>query len=323
MLFSDMEGSTALLGRLGDGYREALEGQRRILRAAWAAHGGVEMGTEGDSFYVVFETAPAAVEAAVEAQRELAAYPWPQGEQVKVRMGVHTGSPAVHDGGYVGMDVHRAARIAASAHGGQVVVSAATADLAGPALPDGVRLRELGQHRLKDLAVPERLVQVEIDGLSVDFPPLRSLGTVSSLPRPPTPLIGRDGEMRELVALLSTGEVRLVTLTGPGGSGKTRLAVGVADLVSGRFPDGVYFVDLAAVTDSDVMWTTIAEALGLPPEGRISACVLPACRPSHGTAGAGQPGADQRGESRRRGAADRGDASRGDRYLAQTAASPG
>ena len=269
MLFSDMEGSTALLGRLGDVYREALEGQRRILRAAWDAHGGVEMGTEGDSFYVVFETAPAAVAAAVEAQRELAAYPWPQGEQVKVRMGVHTGSPAVHDGGYVGMDVHRAARIAASAHGGQVVVSAATADLAGPALPDGVRLRELGQHRLKDLAVPERLVQVEIDGLSVDFPPVRSLGTVSSLPRPPTPLIGRDGEMRELVALLSTGEVRLVTLTGPGGSGKTRLAVGVADLVSGRFPDGVYFVDLAAVTDSDVMWTTIAEALGLPPEGRI------------------------------------------------------
>jgi predicted ATPase/class 3 adenylate cyclase len=269
LLFSDMEGSTALLARLGEAYREALAGQRRILRAAWTAHGGVEMGTEGDSFFVVFETAPAAVAAAVEAQRALAAYRWPQGEQVKVRMGVHTGSPALHDGGYVGMDVHRGARIAAAAHGGQVVVSAATADLVGPALPAGVRLREMGQHRLKDLAVPERLVQLEIDGLPVDFPPLRTLGAVSSLPRLPTQLIGRDGEIRELVALLSTGEVRLVTLTGPGGSGKTRLAIGVADRLAGGFPGGVYFVDLAAVTDGDVMWTTIAESLGLPPEGRI------------------------------------------------------
>jgi predicted ATPase/class 3 adenylate cyclase len=268
LLFSDIEGSTALLARLGDAYRDALDAQRRILRAAWADHGGVEMGTEGDSFFVAFETAPSAVAAAVQAQRELAAFEWPGGEHVKVRIGVHTGSPTVHDGGYVGMDVHRAARIAGAAHGGQVVVSAATAGLADGDLPAGVRLLDLGAHQLKDIASAEHLFQLAVDGLPADFPALRSLGAASSLPRPATPLVGRDGELAELAALLRTPDVRLVTLTGPGGSGKTRLAIGVAKRLTDMFPDGVFFVPLAAVTTADMMWTTIARVLGVPPEGR-------------------------------------------------------
>lgn len=268
LLFSDMEGSTALLSRLGDAYAEALDGQRRVLRKAWADHGGTELGTEGDSFYVVFRTALAAVSAAVQGQRELTAYPWPGNERVRVRMGIHTGSPRVHDGAYVGMDVHRAARIAGAAHGGQVVVSAATADLVSGCLPEGVAVKGLGSHRLKDIAHEERLFQVLIDGLDNEFPALKTLGTSSSLPRLATPLVGRDAEVAELAALLAKPEVRLVTLTGPGGSGKTRLAVGVAERLVGEFGDGVFFAPLAAATRSEVMWTTLGEVLDVPPERR-------------------------------------------------------
>lgn len=193
LLFSDIEGSTGLLSRLGPMYADALDGQRRILRQVWAEHGGVELGTEGDSFYVVFATAPDAVAAAVRAQRELARFDWPAGERVRVRIGIHTGNPTPHDGAYVGMDVHRAARIAGAAHGGQVVVSAATAELVASALPASARLRDLGSHQLKDIAQPERLFQAEVDGLVSEFAPLRTLGTSSSLPRPATPLVRRDG----------------------------------------------------------------------------------------------------------------------------------
>ena len=153
-------------------------------------------------------------------------FAWPAGERVRVRMGVHTGTPTLHDGGYVGMDVHRAARIAAVAHGGQVVVSEATARLLPPDT-DGVTLRDLGLHQLKDLGAPEHLFQLDIAGLETEFEAVRSLGAVSNLPLPATPLVGRDGELDELAHLLGTPEVRLVTLTGPGGSGKTRLAVAV------------------------------------------------------------------------------------------------
>jgi predicted ATPase/class 3 adenylate cyclase len=271
MLFSDIEGSTMLLTRLGPAYVEALDGQREILRSAWAAHRGMEIGTEGDSFFVVFATATDAVAAAAQAQRELAAHLWPGGEQVQVRMGVHTGSPAVHHGGYVGMDVHRAARIAAAANGGQVVVSEATARLLDPtALGAGLMCRDLGSHRLKDIPAPEHLFQLDIKGLRADYPPLRSLGTTTSLPVPATPLVGRNGEVAELSALLNSSEgVRLVTLTGPGGSGKTRLAMGVAEQLTARFPGGVFFVPLATVTTAEVMWTTIADVMDAPPEGRI------------------------------------------------------
>jgi predicted ATPase/class 3 adenylate cyclase len=274
LLFSDIEGSTALLARLGNAYRDALDAQRQILRRAWADHGGVEMGTEGDSFFVVFTTASAAVAGAVQAQRDLAAFGWPGGEQVKVRIGIHTGSPALHDGGYVGMDVHRAARIAAAAHGGQIVVSEATARLMTDGLPADASLRNLGTHQLKDIAQAERLFQVSVAGLQVEFLPLKTLGAVSSLPTPTTRLVGRDDECAELVGLLQSPGVRLVTLTGPGGSGKTRLAVAVAAELTDAFPDGVFFVPLASVTTPEVMWTTIAEVLNLPTEARLPPTLL-------------------------------------------------
>ena len=269
LLFSDIEGSTVLLSRLGATYAQALDGQRQVLRKAWADHGGTELGTEGDSSFVVFSTAEAAVAAATQAQRTLAAFEWPAGEQVRVRMGLHTGTPTEHDGGYVGMDVHRAARIAGSAHGGQVVLSEATAKLVVGCLPGGVAIRDLGSYQLKDIASPERLFQLTIDGLCSEFPPLKTLGASSSLPRSATPLVGRDGELADLTELLGSPDVRLVTLTGPGGSGKTRLAIAVASALVQRFPDGVYFVPLAAVTTAEVMWTSIGEVLDVPPEGRI------------------------------------------------------
>jgi predicted ATPase/class 3 adenylate cyclase len=256
LLFSDIEGSTLLLSRLGQAYADALDGQRQVLRKAWAGHGGTELGTEGDSFFVVFRTAEDAVEAAIQAQRQLAAFLWPGNENVRVRMGVHTGTPTVHDGGYVGMDVHRAARIAAAAHGGQVALSAATAGLVRGCLPDGVRLRDLGSHHLKDIPAPEHLFDLAVEDLETAFP------------RPGTPLVGRDGELAEVSFLLTSPEVRLVTLTGPGGSGKTRLAIGLAQQLVERFPNGLYFVPLATVATPEVMWTTIAEVLGVPPEQR-------------------------------------------------------
>ncbi len=267
LLFSDIEGSTALLTRLGAAYGDALVGQRHVLRAAWGAHGGTEMGTEGDSFFVVFPTAFAAVAAAAQAQRDLVTYPWPRGEQVRVRMGMHTGSPTVLDGGYVGIDVHRAARVASAAHGGQVLLTSATAEQLGERPSAGLGLRRLGPHRLKDLATAVHLFQLDIEGLQTDFPPPKSLGAASRLPVPATPLFGRDGEIAELVALVRSG-VRVTTLTGPGGTGKTRLSIGVAQRLVPDFPDGIYFVGLAAITSADLMWTSIAEVLDLPPDAR-------------------------------------------------------
>ena len=263
LLFSDMAGSTRLLSRLGSAYADALDGHRRELRAAWANHGGTELGTEGDSFYVVFPDATKAVGAAIEAQRRLFAFPWPAGEQIQVRIGIHTGSPAMHDDAYVGMDVHRAARIAGAAHGGQVVISAATAELARPSLPDAAELRDLGLHQLKDLPADEHLFQVSIDGLPSEFPPLRSLGAATRLPVPPTPLVGRAEELAELTALVRTPSVRLVTLTGPGGTGKTRLGLEIATEAATDFTDGVFYCPLAPLTDPDLVLPTIASALGM------------------------------------------------------------
>jgi predicted ATPase/class 3 adenylate cyclase len=270
LLFSDVEGSTQLLARLGDAYADALDTMRSALRQAWAAHGGVEMGTEGDSFFVVFETAQAALSAALDAQRALTTVSWSADDAMRVRMGIHTGSPIVHDGGYVGMDVHRAARIASAAHGGQVVVSAAVAELAGRTLSDGAVLTDLGVHQLKDIALPERLFQAAADDLA-EFPPLRTLGHASSLPTTDSQLVGREGEIAELSALLQATDIRLVTLTGPGGSGKTRLSIGLAESAAantGRFPDGVYFVPLAEVTEGSGAWEKLADALSLPAPAR-------------------------------------------------------
>ena len=266
LLFSDMEGSTRLLSRLGDQYLDALDAQRHILRETWTAFGGTELGTEGDSFYVVFPVAERAVGAVAAGQRRLAEFSWPAGERVRVRMGMHTGSPIPHDGAYVGMDVHRAARIAAAAHGGQVTMSAATAALVGSALPPGSALRDLGTHRLKDLPRPEHIYQLDVEGLNHDFPPLRSLGASSTLPLADAPLLGRDQGLESLRALVATGE-RLVTLTGAGGAGKTTLAAELARTLVPDFPDGAYFVPLASVTEETGMWAAIASTLAVSTDG--------------------------------------------------------
>jgi predicted ATPase/class 3 adenylate cyclase/Tfp pilus assembly protein PilF len=263
ILFSDIEGSTLLLSRLGNRFADALDAHRGVLRAAWAKFNGYELRTEGDSFFVVFEVARDAVAAALEGQLGLARYPWPDGERVRVRIGIHTGEPVVHGFDYVGMDVHRAARIASAAHGGQVVVSNVTRELAAGQLPPDTGFADLGWHQLKDLPEPEHLFQATADGLKTEFAPLKSLGAVSSLPVPPTPLVGRDGELRELQALFAQSHLRLITLTGAGGSGKTRLAIALGATLMRSFLDGVYFVALAEVTTREGMWRAIADALGV------------------------------------------------------------
>ena len=244
-LFSDVAGSTRLLQELGDEYPALLGEHRRRLRAVFERHGGVEVGTEGDSFFVVFSSAAGAVLAAGEAQQALA------GGRFQVRIGLHTGEGRLSEDDYVGIDVHRAARIAAAGHGGQVLLSRATRELVE------ADVRDLGDHRLKDLAGPERLYQLG----QVEHPPLKSLYQ-TNLPVPVTPFLGRQRELGEIAALLGRGEVRLVTLTGPGGSGKTRLAAQAAAEVGDEYPDGVWWVALAALRDPQAVLETTASALG-------------------------------------------------------------
>ena len=274
MLFTDIEGSTALLGRLGgDRYAGALSAHRALMRNAIAGWHGREMGTEGDSFYVVFESAGDAVACAVEAQRALAGYDWPDGEAVRVRMGLHSGEPARHEGLYIGLDVHRAARIAATAHGGQVVLSEATRLLAESRLPADVSIRDLGFHRLKDISAAERIYQLAGPGLGEHFPPLKSLGAQTSLPTPATPLVGREEDLARLHGMIAGPGVRLVTLTGPGGVGKTRLSLAAAAGLDTAFPHGVFFIALAAVTSAEVMWKALADSLDVRVEGRAADAV--------------------------------------------------
>ncbi|HEU0244959.1 MAG TPA: tetratricopeptide repeat protein [Candidatus Limnocylindrales bacterium] len=262
-LFTDIEGSTRLVDTLGTAaWRPLLERHRALVRAAIAGHGGFEQGTEGDSFFVVFTSVSDAVGMIADAQRALAAEPWPEGVAIRVRAGVHWGLGELDaDGSYVGHDVHRAARVASAAHGGQVLLSEAAADLAEPTLPDGVRLRSLGAHRLKDLQ-PERIAQLLVDGLQEDFPPIRSLDArPNNLPVQLTPFVGRERELDELRLLLEAS--RLVTLTGPGGTGKSRLALQLAASVADRFPDGTWFVPLAAISDPSLVPGAIAAAIGI------------------------------------------------------------
>jgi predicted ATPase/class 3 adenylate cyclase len=267
LLFSDIEGSTRLLTQLGVHYGEALSVQRSIMRDEFEHWHGTEIGTEGDSFFVVFASATDAVNAALAAQRRLASYDWPDGAMVRVRMGLHTGQPTRLESDYVGMDVHRAARIASAAHGGQIVLSATTAQVVADQSPE-LQLKDLGWQRLKDIPQPERILQLMADDLPQEFPALMSLGTPTNLPPAPTPIIGRDGELSEITAQLAGSAARLVTLTGPGGSGKTRLAIAAAGRLASSRADGVYFVPLAMANTADVMWSTIAETLGIVGEGR-------------------------------------------------------
>jgi len=243
-LFTDVEGSTRLLQELSDEYAGALAEHRAALRDAFARHGGVEVDTQGDAFFVAFAKASDALAAATAARDALADGP------IRVRMGLHTGEPLVTEEGYVGIDVHRAARIAAAGHGGQILVSQSTRDLAR-----AESLRDLGEHRLKDLTAPERIYQLG-EG---DFPGLKSLNQ-SNLPVQPGPLFGRTNELLEVLELLASS--RLVTLSGAGGSGKTRLAVQVAAEAVDGFPDGVWFVSLAPLSDAQLVLSTVAAALG-------------------------------------------------------------
>ncbi|HTK45194.1 MAG TPA: adenylate/guanylate cyclase domain-containing protein [Patescibacteria group bacterium] len=261
-LFSDIEGSTRLLEQLGDRYAGALLLHRDAMRRAFAAHGGVERGTEGDSFFVAFPGAAEAVSAAVSATTNLAAIDWPDGASVRVRIGLHTGEGRLVDDDYVGMDVHRAARIAAAGHGGQVLLSQSTRILAERALPEGVSLRDLGEHRLKDLPAPEHLYQLDIDGQRTDFPPLRSLArTVVNLPAALPSILGRDQDVAKVRNLVRRN--RLVTVTGPGGTGKTRLVQEVARSIVGEDQLDVVFVPLEGVHDVDQVPIEILRALRL------------------------------------------------------------
>jgi predicted ATPase/class 3 adenylate cyclase len=265
-LFTDVEGSTRLAQDLGDAWPPLLERHREIARAAWAAQQGVEIGTEGDSFFVVFSSAPHAMAAAVATQRGLAAEAWPAGAAVRIRIGMHTGEGVLSGGSYVGLDVHRAARIAAAGYGGQVLISASTRALVEGTLPEGVVLREMGEHRLKDLSRPERIWDLVIAGLPSEFPPLRTLNAVpNNLPTQLTSFLGRQREIAEARQLLIDG--RLLTLTGPGGTGKTRLSLQVAADATDRFPDGIYFVPLGTISQSDLVLPTIAQALGMVDPG--------------------------------------------------------
>lgn len=262
-LFSDIEGSTRLLRELGDGYAAVLKEHHEIVRRAITQAGGVERGTEGDSFFVAFRMAPDAVSAAVAIQRGLAEHPWPSGRLLRVRIGIHTGVGVVSGTDYIGMDVHRAARIAAAAHGGQVVLSAATQELVSQALPQGTRLRDLGEHVLKDIIQPEHLYDIVIDGLTADFPPLRTLvARPTNLPLQLTPFIGRDAQLDETKRLMAT--TRLLTFTGAGGTGKTRLALQLAAETLPDYADGAFFVDLSPITDPALVPAVIAQALGVP-----------------------------------------------------------
>ena len=244
-LFTDIEGSTKLLHQLrADGYAAALVEHRRLLRQAFASHGGVEVDTQGDAFFVAFASAPRAVAAAAAAQAVLASGP------IRVRMGLHTGTPHVVDDGYVGEDVHLGARVAAIGHGGQVLLSRQTRESVG------VELTDLGEHRLKDFDQPLSIFQLG----SERFPPLKTISN-TNLPRPASSFVGRDREVSDVVELLRDS-ARLVTLRGPGGSGKTRLAIEVAATLVPEFKAGVFWVGLAAVRDPSLATDTIAQTLG-------------------------------------------------------------
>ncbi len=262
-LFTDIEGSTRLEQAVGtERYAALRERHRDIVRRAVAANGGDEQGTEGDSFFVVFDTAGRALAAAYQAQLDLHAEPWPDDGTIRVRMGLNAGEAASVGGSLVGLAINRAARIAAVAHGGQVLVSETARALGADALPSGCRFVDLGSHRLKDLAEPDRLYQLEGPGLPSTFPPLATLDArPNNLPSQLTSFVGREAELAQAGALLTAN--RLVTLTGPGGTGKTRLSLQVAAGAADDFPGGIFFVPLETVRDPDLVGARIGSEIGL------------------------------------------------------------
>lgn len=265
-LFTDIEGSTRMVQSLGERFDEVLEEHHKILRETFASHGGVEVGTEGDAFFVVFTDATQAVIAAAAAQRALAEHDWGTGEPVRVRMGMHTGRGQLVGDNYGGLDVHLTARVSSAAHGGQVLLTEATRGLVAGDLDDGINLRLLGSHRLKDFDRRQQIYQLDVEGLQVDFPAIRTLeARPNNLPTQLSPFVGREREVEEIRELLSMN--RLVTLTGPGGTGKTRLSLEVAARCLHSFEDGVFVTFLASVVDPSVVPSEVARNLGLRATG--------------------------------------------------------
>jgi predicted ATPase/class 3 adenylate cyclase len=264
-LVTDIEASTALLRRTGgERYAQLLADHHALIRSALAAHEGTELTMMGDGFFAAFSSPRACIVAVLDMQRALDAHAWPGGERVLVRMGIHTGEAELTAAGPVGLDVHRAARIAAVAHGGQVLLSETAAALIQAPLPTGATLLDLGVHRLKDLGRPERIFQLAASGLRPEFPPLPSLGNpalLNNLPAELSSFVGREDELKDIRSLVESA--RLVTLTGAGGSGKTRLGLQVAADVLDGTGDGVWLVELAAVTDPDAVPAAIAAVLGV------------------------------------------------------------
>lgn len=271
-LFTDIEGSTTRWEHEPEAMRVALQRHDALMRGAIEAHGGIVFKTVGDAFYAVFRTATEAVAAAEAAQRDLAAEVWDEEiGSLRVRMGLHVGTPECSGDDYFGQPLNRVARLMSAGHGGQVLLSLPVAELVRDTLPAGAALRDLGEHRLKDLLRPEHIYQLIISGLQDNFPALKTLDAhPNNLPIPPTPLLGRERELEALRDLLLREEQRLVTLHGPGGTGKTRLSLQVAADLSDHFADGVYFVPLAAVKDANLFLPVVAQTIGLRASGNQS-----------------------------------------------------
>jgi class 3 adenylate cyclase len=267
-LFTDIEGSVNLWEEHPSAMRAALARHDDLLRHAIESHGGHVFKTVGDAFYAAFTTAPDAIVAALDAQRSLHAEIWNETGPVRVRMALHTGTAEVRGGDYFGPHLNRVARLLDAGHGGQVLLSLATEELARDQLLEGASLQDRGEHRLRDLARPERVFQLVTAELPADFPPLRTLDArPNNLPVQPTPLIGRETEVGAVRDLLHRDHVRLVTLTGPGGTGKTRLGLQVAADLLEELEDGVFFVNLAPITDSSLVPSTITQPLGIQDAG--------------------------------------------------------
>ena len=268
-LFADLEGSTVRWERNPAAMAPAVDRYLALMRAAVEANGGVTFKIIGDAVQAAFPAVPQAVTAALDAQRAVLAEDWGEVGPLRARMAVHAGEAAPDErGDYLAPALNRLARLMATGHGGQVLLSQAAQQLVRNALPADASLRDLGQHRLRDLLEPEQVFQLLHAELPDDFPPLETLeARPNNLPPQPTPFLGREREVDEIVELLRNGDVHLLTLTGPGGSGKTRLALQAAAESLDAFPDGAAFVPLASLSDPALVPSAVAQALEVPEQG--------------------------------------------------------